>query len=188
MLNNPSKPRRKVEKNLDTLTLSLESNTTVRDTNECQPSASGWVTKHDRHIQLINNSIFDKDVLQRNKAIERTQAQKALKRDQREKSQIYKHLQTIGAETKGPLLQIMPNSSGNPQYLSIDGLKFEVCADGSKLSRMFGAKAWHGNTEKVEADAFQVQTSQLGRLLRELTLAVLRSFEVSMGIYIARVL
>ena len=94
-------------------------------------SASRWVTKRDRHMQLISSSVYDKETQARNKAMEETRRQKALEKDQREKRKIERHL------------DILTSRAGQPTSLlhevSIHGLRFEVADGGSKLIRIRGA-------------------------------------------------
>ena len=106
------------------------------DTNDIGKTSAaareGFVSKHDRHMQLINTSIYDKETQQRNKAIEETRRQKALRRDQREKLKIRKHFQTPGKDSG------TATSAPVNHELTIDGLRFLVLDGGSKLARMKG--------------------------------------------------
>src|SRR5512140_1632383 len=45
-------------------------------------STSSWITKNDRHLQLINSSIYEKDAKARTAAIEQTRRQKRRLRDE----------------------------------------------------------------------------------------------------------
>lgn len=97
--------------------------------SETLQSAQGWVTKRDRHMQLINTAIFDKETQTRNKAIEETRKQKALRRDQREKQKIERHLKAHVAY-----------SAATPAVheITVNGLRFHVLDGGSKLARIRG--------------------------------------------------
>lgn len=93
-------------------------------------STSRWVTKRDRHMQLINSSVYDKETQARNKAIEETRRQKALHKDQREKQKIARHFNTLtfrGGQATNVVHEI-----------SVNGLRFHVADGGSKLVRMRG--------------------------------------------------
>ena len=93
-------------------------------------SINGWVTKRDRHMQLINSSVYDKETQARNKAIEETRRQKALEKDQREKQKIERHLNTLTSR---------PGRAANLLHeISINGLRFQVADGGSKLVRVRG--------------------------------------------------
>lgn len=98
---------------------------------------SGWITKRDRHMQLINSSVFDKESQARSKAIEETRRQKAQQRDQREKLKIKKHLQSLNAaEQPATSWRTTPNSMLHK--LVINGVQFQVIDGGSKLLRVAG--------------------------------------------------
>lgn len=96
-----------------------------------------WVTKRDRHMQLINSSIFDKDSEARQKAIERTRRQKTLEKDQREKQKFNKHLQSLGAHPERLSLLSSPFPVVNE--LAINDLRFKISDSGDKLLRMLSA-------------------------------------------------
>ena len=105
--------------------------------NDSSQKTRGWVTKRDRHMQLINSSIYDKETQLRSRAIEETRKQKALRRDQHEKHKIEKHLQSLA-----------PHSGKNitihaVHEISINGLKFHVLDGGSKLARIRGEAVKH---------------------------------------------
>ena len=96
---------------------------------------TSWVTKRDRHMQLINSSVYDKETQFRNKAIEETRKQKSLRRDQREKQKIQRHLKTLSVHTD--------HNKAIPTVheLLINGLRFHVLDGGSKLARIRGESA-----------------------------------------------
>lgn len=99
-------------------------------------STNRWVTKRDRHMQLINSSVYDKETQARNKAIEGTRRQKALQKDQREKQKIERHLNAL------------PSRAGQAKdvvhEISINGLRFHVIDGGSKLVRIRGENVDNG--------------------------------------------
>ena len=91
-----------------------------------------WVTKHDRHMQLINTSIYDKDTQTRQKAIEETRRQKVLRRDQREKLKIERHLKGLASKSGKAV------ATPAVHEIVINGLRFHVLDGGSKLARILG--------------------------------------------------
>jgi hypothetical protein len=103
------------------------------------PKPAGWVTKRDRHMQLINSSIYDKEIQVRNKAIEETRRQKALKRDEREKQKIQRHLTTLNAQPSQNI------ATPDVHDVLINGLRFQVLDGGSKLARIRSEDAYKGN-------------------------------------------
>ena len=98
------------------------------------PSSSpGWVTKRDRHVQLINNNILEQETQARSKAMAETRKQRALMKDQQEIQKIQKFLQSGGANSSRA-------SMSAPHEINIDGLRFRVLKGGSKLARIRGAE------------------------------------------------
>ena len=93
-------------------------------------STNRWVTKRDRHMQLINSSVYDKETQVRNKAIEETRRRKALQKDQREKQKIERHLNTLTFRA-GQATNVV-------HEISVNGLRFHVANGGSKLVRLRG--------------------------------------------------
>jgi hypothetical protein len=127
-------------------TLVLNGNTaaTGTDASGCteneRPSASdnnagaAWVTKQDRHLQLINTSIFEKDSQKRAKAIEQTRQQKLKQKDEREKARIARHLQR--GSYNGTLMRTTGTTANNE--LDVNGIRFRVVRGGSKLVKVPG--------------------------------------------------
>lgn len=101
-------------------------------------SATGWVTKRDRHMQLINSSVFDKETPMRNKAIDETRRQKALYKDQRERYKINKHLRGIATHAGRPSTTPTATTAPIVHEISVEGLRFHVTDGGSKLARIRG--------------------------------------------------
>ncbi|KAH8593700.1 hypothetical protein B0O99DRAFT_626853 [Bisporella sp. PMI_857] len=92
-------------------------------------TAPGWVTKSDRHLQLINSSVYDRETQNRAKAMEETRRQKLKQRNEVEKSKLSKHLY---------------RGSGNHALqsrhheITVNGIQFRVARDGSKLVKVPG--------------------------------------------------
>ncbi|KAF2096928.1 hypothetical protein NA57DRAFT_78517 [Rhizodiscina lignyota] len=94
---------------------------------ETEPS---WVTKHDRHLQLINTEVYDKITQQRTKDMQET-------RTARKKADDAKELASLGdhfANTAGDL----GNQREQRQEININGVRFRVQDGGSKLIRASG--------------------------------------------------
>ncbi|EPE36626.1 CCCH zinc finger [Glarea lozoyensis ATCC 20868] len=100
-----------------------------------------WVTKKDRHFQLINTSVYEKESQNRTKAIEETRKQKAIERDAREKAKFNRHIQRIASHSAlNASHSVRPASShsSNSYELTVQGVKFLVQKDGSKLVKVSG--------------------------------------------------
>jgi len=98
--------------------------------------SDGFVLKRDRHMQLINTSVYDQKTQQRQSEIEATLQEKQRLRDVKERARVINAFQpqqaastTYGATpTAGPAAV---------RDIQINNLRFRVAADGSKLIRMF---------------------------------------------------
>ncbi|MCJ1345513.1 hypothetical protein MMC31_003720 [Peltigera leucophlebia] len=107
---------------------------------------TSWVAKNDRHMQLINSSIFDKETQLRSRAMDETRRQKTLQQSQMEKQKIEKHLRALNY----PRYQASSahhSGATTPMYrILIKGLSFYVMDGGSKLQRSrskdFAASSW----------------------------------------------
>ncbi|OBT63590.1 hypothetical protein VE03_07317 [Pseudogymnoascus sp. 23342-1-I1] len=100
--------------------------------------APAWVTKTDRHMQLINPAIYEKQSQDRARAIEETRKLRLKQRDDREKFKLNKHLERLsdnmgghGANQRAP--QALPNYE-----ITVQGIRFRVMKDGSKLAKVPG--------------------------------------------------
>ena len=107
----------------------------IPEGSESPQTAKGWVTKRDRHMQLINSSIYDKEAQTRNKAMEETRKQKIARRNQREKQKIERHLKAMtphfGLDIAVPTVH----------EITINGLRFQVLHGGGKLARIRGKES-----------------------------------------------
>ncbi|RDL38524.1 uncharacterized protein BP5553_02864 [Venustampulla echinocandica] len=98
-----------------------------------------WVTKKDRHLQLINTSIFEKESQNRAKAMEQTRKQKAVERDTREKTKLARHLQRLSANVIGAgAPQSRPVTGPGNYEINVQGIQFRVAKNGSKLVKVPG--------------------------------------------------
>jgi hypothetical protein len=119
---------------------------TLSSLGETPESASGnttgpqsWVTKTDRHLQLINTSIFEKDSLNRAKAMEETRKQRLRQRDEREKAKFNRHIQRLdGSETNTSGAQKRPGHTAGSYEITVQGMQFRVTKNGSKLVKIPG--------------------------------------------------
>jgi hypothetical protein len=119
------------------ITPSLSDTTSAKSSDDISTSSStvptstpAWVTKTDRHLQLINPAIYEKQSQQRAKAIEETRKLKLRQRDERERQKFNKHLQRIVDSSKST----MPSN----YEILVCGIRFRVVKNGSKLLRVPG--------------------------------------------------
>lgn len=97
-------------------------------------STSSWVTKNDRHLQLINSSVYEKEVQARTRAIEQTRRQNRALRDQRERAKLMSHLQHVANGT-GVGSTNSPATANNHEIV-VQGIRFVVAKNGSKLIKV----------------------------------------------------
>jgi hypothetical protein len=96
--------------------------------------AQGWVSKTDRHRQLINASVYEKESQNRAKAIEQTRQRNLAARRKREKTRFRQYLgQQVGASAAN-----VTSSAPGSHEITIDGISFRVTEGGKKLARITG--------------------------------------------------
>jgi hypothetical protein len=112
-------------------TTSAKSSDDISTSSSTIPTSTpAWVTKTDRHLQLINPAIYEKQSQQRAKAIEETRKLKLRQRDERERQKINKHLQRIVDSSESTV-------PSNYEIL-VHGIRFRVVKNGSKLLKVSG--------------------------------------------------
>ncbi|KAL2257862.1 hypothetical protein VTK26DRAFT_9071 [Humicola hyalothermophila] len=105
-------------------------------------STSSWVTKTDRHLQLINSSVYQKDAQARTLAMEQTRRQKRAMRDKQERAKLLSHLNRVANSGGfGATNQQTPTK----YEVVVDGIRFNVAKNGSKLVKVPG----DGNSAKA---------------------------------------
>ena len=108
-------------------------------TNDNPKTVPAWVTKKDRHLQLINTNIFEKDSQIRAKAMEETRRQKLMQRDLREKTKFSKHLQRLANNNYGAIGPQSHSATAPANYeINVQGIQFRVAKNGSKLVKVPG--------------------------------------------------
>ncbi|KAG5990938.1 hypothetical protein E4U54_004002 [Claviceps lovelessii] len=115
-------------------TLHLNPAGNTWDSNHSSPGSNpgnpGWVSRIDRHRQLINASVFEKDTQSRVKALEETRQKKLQSRKNHEKSRFNDYLRNrVG--TADATANSNPTTGRNE--LMIEGIRFLVADGGKKL-------------------------------------------------------
>ncbi|PTB43061.1 hypothetical protein M441DRAFT_56094 [Trichoderma asperellum CBS 433.97] len=110
------------------------------------PTTPGWVTKNDRHRQLINANIYEKESQNRAKAIEETRQRRIQEQKRREKqrfSEYLRHQATVDG---------FPSTSTNPAVtneITVNGIRFRVLDGGKKLVKTLGDPSPPNMTPKM---------------------------------------
>ncbi|CBF85065.1 protein hzfA [Aspergillus nidulans FGSC A4] len=113
------------------------------DTDENSRSATpnAWVTKHARHMQLINSAVYDKEAQKRVKALEETRKAKAQKKAQIEQAKVLQFAHGAGRQfssSSNPQVSAAGESHGEYQ-ITLNDIPFRVSRGGGKLIRVSSA-------------------------------------------------
>lgn len=108
-------------------------------------SNNGWVAKRDRHMQLINSAVYDKESQTRAKAMEESRKAKAQKKAQIEQAKVLSYAKGVGRQYP-PATAVGPQAAGTAQPSSTAGyqmffndIPFRIARGGSKLIRVSSA-------------------------------------------------
>ena len=104
-------------------------------TNSDASSSTTWVTKSDRHLQLINTTVYEKETQARTRAIEQTRRHKQATRDDRERLKLMNHL----SHSANLAASAATKSVADKYEIEIQGIRFVVSKNGSKLVKVPGS-------------------------------------------------
>ena len=96
--------------------------------------APGWVTKRDRHMQLINNTVFEKKTMERTMAMQETREMRAQAREEREKSK----MSSLITSLRGQSTVTQPTQTQAPPSITVNEIRFVITDGGSKLIKTSG--------------------------------------------------
>ncbi|RSL39990.1 hypothetical protein CEP54_016219, partial [Fusarium duplospermum] len=116
-----------------TLQLNAANSPSSRSASSGAETPPGWVSKTDRHRQLINANVYEKETQNRAKAIEQTRQRKISGHRQREKAQFNEFM-----KHKASASNAQTNPTGRNE-LSVEGIQFRVVDGGKKLVKVSGA-------------------------------------------------
>ncbi|KAL6230397.1 hypothetical protein BDW75DRAFT_222812 [Aspergillus navahoensis] len=115
------------------------------DENSRSATPNAWVTKHARHMQLINSAVYDKEAQKRVEALEETRKAKAQKKAQMEQAKVLKFAHGAGrqfASSSTTQVSAAGDSSGEYQIF-VNDIPFRVSRGGGKLIRVSSADPIH---------------------------------------------
>ncbi|KAK4212966.1 zinc finger CCCH domain-containing protein 3 [Rhypophila decipiens] len=127
-------------------------------------SSSSWVTKTDRHLQLINSSVYEKETTARTRAIEQTRLQKQASRDARERAKLIHHINRVSVDGGGPTNS---TASGAKYEITVQGTRFAVAKNGSKLVRIAGDNDSRPTPKMAIVGGVKFYRSKRGNLYRQ---------------------
>lgn len=97
-------------------------------------AGSSWVSRNDRHLQLINTAVYQKDAQARTRAIEETRRKKQIMRDRRERAKLAGHFNRVAGGSS-----VTNAQEPTAKYeVTLDGVRFIVAKNGSKLIKAPG--------------------------------------------------
>ncbi|OJI97882.1 hypothetical protein ASPVEDRAFT_37341 [Aspergillus versicolor CBS 583.65] len=121
------------------------------DSDEQSRSATpnAWVTKHARHMQLINSAVYDKEAEKRVKALEETRKAKAQKKAQAEQAKVLQFAQGVGRQFPSSTPQVPATGTSSGEYqIFLNDIPFRVSRGGGKLIRVSNDPTTANNTPK----------------------------------------
>jgi len=98
--------------------------------------APGWVTKTDRHMQLINNNVYAQKTQERTQAIEETRQHRQKAREAKEKAKLQNHLHALSGQTHSTSHNTPAPAA--PHQIVIHDIRFLITDGGSKLIKVKG--------------------------------------------------
>lgn len=111
------------------------------EANSNNTNNGSWVSRTDRHLQLINSSVFEKDSQARVSAIEETQRQKRLQKEQLEKVRFLSYAQQNASNVLPTPSNANATSASSRYEITVEGIRFQITKQGSKLVRAPGTSA-----------------------------------------------
>ncbi|OTA97314.1 hypothetical protein M434DRAFT_392031 [Hypoxylon sp. CO27-5] len=96
------------------------------------PPTPSFVAKTDRHMQLINTSVYEKETQQRANAMEQSYRLKQFQKNNREKAAFMASMRH-GGTGGAPVGFSNTPTSASPYEVVVDGIRFRVVQQGSKL-------------------------------------------------------
>lgn len=106
------------------------------------PTTPGWVSKNDRHRQLINANIYEKESQNRAKAIEETRQRKIKEQKRREKQRFSEFLRHQATADGFPSTSTTTNPAVTNE-ITVNGIRFRVLDGGKKLVKTLGKLCHH---------------------------------------------
>lgn len=106
-------------------------------TTSLENAQSGWVSKRDRHMQLINTAVYEQKSQQRTQAMAATRKQRAEEKERREKAMLNTYLHSAA----GRQHHVNPtvNSQGNAAHqITVDDIRYLATDGGSRLIKVTG--------------------------------------------------
>lgn len=102
-------------------------------------STSSWVHKNDRHLQIINSSVYQQEAPSRRQAMEQTRQQQLAAKNRQERAKLISHLNRLA--NNGGYETANHQKTAGKYVITVDGIQFTVTKQGSKLVKVPGASS-----------------------------------------------
>jgi hypothetical protein len=162
-----------------TLHLNADSSNASRSASSGAETPPGWVSRNDRHRQLINANVYERDTHNRAKAIEQTHQNKINGYRQREKTQFNEFLKHQAGASSA-----QTNPAGQNE-LTVQGVQFRVMDGGKKLVKIPGMCKVPDDVELCTLPVADAPNSSSSRTPKTATVAGVRFYRTKTGNLVA---
>ncbi|KAM0305620.1 hypothetical protein HYE67_008444 [Fusarium culmorum] len=162
-----------------TLHLNADSSNASRSASSGAETPPGWVSRNDRHRQLINANVYERDTQNRAKAIEQTHQNKINGYRQREKTQFNEFLKHQAGASSA-----QTNPAGQNE-LTVQGVQFRVMDGGKKLVKIPGMYKVPDGVELCTLPVADAPNSSSSRTPKTATVAGVRFYRTKTGNLVA---
>ncbi|CAG8031738.1 unnamed protein product [Penicillium salamii] len=107
-------------------------------------TGNGWIAKRDRHMQLINSTVYEKETQARSRAMEETRKFREQQKAERQQAKVLRYAQGPGGVAA---VSTAAHSTGGHEIM-VNDVAFRVGRGGSKLTRILNDPSTANNTPK----------------------------------------
>ncbi|KAI6309080.1 hypothetical protein ACKVWM_003884 [Pyricularia oryzae] len=126
-------------------------------------TSPSWVTKKDRNLQLINSAVYERESLARSIGAAEARRQKFKMLNQRERAKLLRHFQSGSHAT---MARPATNASATQYEVIIEGIKFHVAKNGSKLVKVADNNAPKATPKQAVVGGVKFLRSRNGNMVR----------------------
>ncbi|TLD23091.1 hypothetical protein PspLS_07383 [Pyricularia sp. CBS 133598] len=127
-------------------------------------ASPSWVTKKDRNLQLINSAVYERESLARSIGAAEARRQKFKMLNQRERAKLLRHFQN--GSSHAAMARPATNASATQYEVVIEGIKFHVAKNGSKLVKVADNNAPKATPKQAVVGGVKFLRSRNGNMVR----------------------
>ncbi|TLS28557.1 hypothetical protein PpBr36_00387 [Pyricularia pennisetigena] len=127
-------------------------------------ASPSWVTKKDRNLQLINSAVYERESLARSTGAAEARRQKFKMLNQRERAKLLRHFQNGSGHAA--VTRPATNASATQYEVVIEGIKFHVAKNGSKLVKVADNNAPKATPKQAVVGGVKFLRSRNGNMVR----------------------